>query len=84
MPNTKDFQDQLRSILLDAGRKGKMHIDINSGELHRKLGGYPGPNHQMPICCSVMKREMKDGDLILDGPLSGKGASLTIRYLLPR
>jgi hypothetical protein len=46
-------------------RGGVRHIDINSGDLHRKLGGYPG-------------------DEVLAAPPKGKGATLTIRYVLPR
>ena len=38
----------------------------------------------MPICCSVMKSEMTGDDEILDEPKGGEGASLLIRYKLPR
>jgi 5-methylcytosine-specific restriction protein A len=50
------------------------------------LGGYPGRDHRVPICCKVMKSAMaRDyGDMPLQEPPSGQGASLTIRYVLPR
>ncbi len=38
----------------------------------------------MPICCHVMRKNMQRGDEVLWEPPSGVGASLTIRYLLPR
>ena len=60
------------------------YIDVNAGELHRAVGGYPGPGHNMPGCCAVMKAAMRVGDVVLGGPPSGIGASLTIRYRLPR
>jgi len=49
-------------------------------------GSYPGPNHRMPVCCKVMKDAMAPdyGDKVLQEPPSGQGASLTIRYVLPR
>ena len=66
--------------------EGSSSIEVNSGALHRRVGGYPG-NHRMPICCSVMRTVMKPGDEIIASPLKGDdadGASLTIRYVLPR
>lgn len=60
--------------------------EINAGELHRRVGGYSGRNHQMPFCCDVMPGALAPdaGDVILDEPPSGEGASLTIRYMLPK
>lgn len=55
-------------------------IDLNSGLIHREVGGYPGRKHRMPICCDVMKSFMKEDDEILSSPPKGNGASLTIRY----
>ena len=49
------------------------YIDVNAGELHRAVGGYPGPGHNMPGCCAVMKAAMKVGDVVLGGPPSGIG-----------
>lgn len=84
MPTINDFQVEFNKILTEAADRGQSSIDINSGELHRRLGGYPGKNHRMPICCDVMQQNMKSGDLVVQSPLKGKGASLTIRYQLPR
>lgn len=75
---------ELRSQLSQADRRGVRYVDINSGELHRKVGGYPRPNHTMPSCCNVMYEEQGAGDKVLSRPPKGRGASLTIRYKLPR
>lgn len=84
MPTAKDFEAVLQGIFDGAEREGKEYVDVVSGKLHRQVGGYPGSNHRMPDCCHVMKRIMKQGDDILYQPPSGQGATLTIRYSLPR
>ncbi|RLI39941.1 HNH endonuclease [Candidatus Bathyarchaeota archaeon] len=84
MPTRADFQRVLNSIFNQAESKGLKFVDVTAGDLHRKVGGYPGPNHRMPLCCSVMKQNMQEGDIILYQPPSGQGASLRIRYKLPR
>lgn len=83
-PNAEDFQKRLEGILRDAQQQGENFVDIKSGDLHRKVGGYPGSNHRMPICCRVMRKEMKSADKILEAPPKGDGATLIIRYYLPR
>jgi 5-methylcytosine-specific restriction protein A len=79
-----DFTGELQRIFADAEQRGLNSISVNSGELHRRVGGYPGRNHRMPMCCSAMRRIMKDGDIIIQAPPRGDGASLTIEYQLPR
>jgi len=83
-PNSYDFQEELSKLFRDAQIIGKNYVDVNSGELHRRIGGYPARDHRMPLCCEVMKKNMKKEDQILEQPPKGKGASLTIRYKLPR
>ena len=87
MPLTADdFRDELYRIMDEAVRERHKCVDVNAGELHEGLGGYPGRDHRVPVCCKVMKEEMSPnyGDKILQEPPSGQGASLTIRYILPR
>lgn len=36
------------------------------------------------MACAVMRAAMRCGDMILHAPPSGQGASLRIRYHLPR
>ena len=83
--------DALRKEMLyqigRATKQGRPHIEINAGELHRTVGGYPPQqgNHNMPSCCNVMRDEMKRGRAeIVHETDSGNGAALTIRYQLPR
>lgn len=45
----------------------------------------PGPENRMPVCCDAMRRMMDSSvDSILSEPPKGKGASLCIRYQIPR
>jgi 5-methylcytosine-specific restriction protein A len=83
-PTAQDFQNELNNILNSAQKQGTPYVDVVSGELHRQVGGYPAHKHRMPLCCSVMKRNMKAEDIILEEPDSGQGATLIIRYKLPR
>jgi 5-methylcytosine-specific restriction protein A len=82
--NTQTFVVELKKLFLSAQSEGKKTITINSGELHRSIGGYPGSNHRMPVCCSAMRSIMRDGDIIIESPPRGNGANFTIKYNLPR
>ncbi len=84
MTTSAIFHSQLQSEFSRAEKQGKSHVDINSGDLHGAVGDYPGKNHRMPVCCEVMYNEMKTSDEVIAAPPKGKGASLTIRYKLPR
>ena len=84
MPSPEDFQSELDSIFASAQWQGKSFIEVRSGDLHRSVGGYPGHVHRLPTCCRVMIRNMKAGDEILQQPPSGVGATLIIRFKLPR
>ena len=83
-PDSGQFRAALKKIFAEATKDGKSSVSVNSGILHRQVGGYPGPSHRMPICCEVMYQEMGSRDKIKASPPKGKGASLTIRYDLPR
>lgn len=78
--------EQFRRALEDLFRRaaGQQFVDISAGQVHRLVGGYPGPDHRMPVCCKVLRRAMAPGDVVVAQPPSGMGASLTIRYRLPR
>jgi len=79
------FLNKLEEIFLNETNLNHSEITITSGELHRLVGGYPGVNHRMPVCCSAMRELFnKDTDAIIYSPNSGTGASLKIRYSLPR
>ena len=83
-PRAPDFERALSEVFAEAARTGAAHADIQSGDLHRRVGGYHGSHHAMPTCCHVMHRAMRPDDEVLRAPPSGKGATLVIRYRLPR
>lgn len=83
MPTADQFRAALNDLLNKGRQGGHATVDVNAGDLHRRVGGYPGPKHSMPVCCSVMKSVAQQvGHEVLFSPPSGKGASLTLRYLL--
>ena len=54
MADATGFRNAIRSIFLKAENDGLTSVEIRSGDLHRQVGGYPGPYHCMPTCCAVM------------------------------
>jgi 5-methylcytosine-specific restriction protein A len=85
MPSEQEFRDELHAQLRRAHERAAPHYELNAGELHRTVGGYPGENHQIELCCHVMRAEMGPGDSIVLHPEDKEsGAALTVRYLLPR
>ena len=79
--NADTFRRGLRAVFDVAKSRC---VDVTSGELYRAVGGRTGKDYRMATCCYVMKKAMHPGDMILAQPPSGKGATLTIRYVLPR
>jgi 5-methylcytosine-specific restriction protein A len=79
-----DFRRELRAQIERAQNAGRPPVEINSGELHRKVGGYPGQDHRMPMCCKAMQEFKRSNDVVVSEPLKGEGANLTIRYMLPQ
>ncbi len=84
IPDTQTFKQALLQTLKVAQNKGLKEITVNAGELHRQVGGYPGTNNRMATCTMVLKNEMTDGDIIIKDTNKGAGASVTIKYILPR
>lgn len=80
--HTQTFVEEIQRQKNEAKRRGKKTLDLVSREVHIAVGGYPGQNHKMPICCSAMYSMMSEGDQVLEAPPSGKGAYLKIRYFL--
>lgn len=79
---TEIFKKEIIKILSEAKKQGLSYIDLVSGDIHRKVGGYPSNNHRMPSCCKAMYSLMKPGDEVLYAPQKGKGATLKIRYYI--
>lgn len=84
MPTEIDFQKILDQLFAEALESKQSAITVKAGDFHRLVGGYPSNNHRMPICCSVMRRNMQNGDQILSSPPKGDGATLVIKYRIPR
>lgn len=84
IPTSGDFQNALEEMFRSAQEQGMNRIIVKSGDLHKRVGGYPSHNHRMPVCCQVMRTVMQTGDRILNAPPSGNGATLIIHYRLPR
>jgi hypothetical protein len=80
---TDEFRKEMNAQLRRAAKRGAPYVEINSGELHRSVGGYPSTNHRMPMCCEAMHGEQRAADVVISRPPSGKGATPTIRYKLP-
>jgi 5-methylcytosine-specific restriction protein A len=76
------FASTLESLLAQARKAGETFLEVNAGDLHRKVGGFPGPQHHMSLCCNVLRGAMGPDDFAVREPRSGSGPSLTLRYHL--
>lgn len=86
-PRKADFDVELQRQLAVAAATGARMLDLSARDLHVAVGGYPSATngcHAMPSCCSAMWAEKRPADEVLAQPPKGKGASLKIRYFLPR
>jgi 5-methylcytosine-specific restriction protein A len=85
MPTMDDFRREVIAQIARAQRQGRPHVEINAGELHRVVGDYPDAGaHRMPMACAALRELKTASDEIIFAPEGGNGASLTIRYKLPR
>jgi hypothetical protein len=85
MPTAEEFREQLLEVFRVATQKRKSFVIVKAGRLHRAVGEYPNSKtHRMPVCCEVMRSAMHKGDVVVGEPPKGKGATLIIRYTLPR
>jgi hypothetical protein len=72
------FREELQAQMGRATKAGFLDILVNSAELNRSVGGYPGSTSEMATCCDAMQAEMKLGDtLVLD---RNTGPGMTVRY----
>ncbi len=85
IPEKADFEKALDVWFREAEHEENPFVDIRADELHARIGDYPGPFHRMATCCEVMYEHYRPStDKILQFPPKGKGASMEIRYALPR
>ena len=83
MPTDKhDFQRCLDIILKIARNDNLSSVVVESGELHKLVGGYSGQDHRMLVCCDVMRKTMQESNNELPNSLKKDGATFQIRYNL--
>ena len=81
-PTAWDFRNKLTVILNTAKHSGKSYVDVESGNLHKELGGDSNSHHRLPIFHEVMTKMMRPGDSILKEARHGDGATMLVRYIL--
>jgi 5-methylcytosine-specific restriction protein A len=81
MTTMDKFREELRAQISRAANQGRPHVEINAGELHRIVS--PDANRH-PMVCNAMRQLLGPSDEVIHAPPAGDGASLTIRYILPR
>ncbi len=85
IPEKADFEKALSDWFREEEQEESPFVDIRADELHSRIGDYPGPFHRMATCCEVMYENYHPAtDKIMQFPPKGKGASMEIRYALPR
>lgn len=79
-----DFARELQDLLATAEKCGFVAVEVNAGNLQRRLDGHSGVDHRTSVCCDVMRLAMGTGDIVVNEPPHGEEASLVIRYHFPR
>jgi len=81
VPTREDFRMELHRMMNEAIHQGKATVEVNAGELDKRVGDYPGPSYRMAMCCGVMRSAAASdaGDVILKEPKIGQDETLTIR-----
>jgi 5-methylcytosine-specific restriction protein A len=84
LPTRSEFQAALNGVLLQAQKKNKAGVVVSSIDLHLQVGGYPGREHRMDLCCQVMREAMLQRDRITSQVLPPYPPLLEVVYELPR
>jgi hypothetical protein len=58
MPTADEFRTELYRMMQGAFKQDCDYVNIEAGELHRRIGGYPGKENRMPNCCQVMMADV--------------------------
>jgi 5-methylcytosine-specific restriction protein A len=56
MPDRSRIDAELSAQMQPARVQKRPHVELNAGELHRIVGGYPSPDHKIPLCSADMRR----------------------------
>lgn len=84
MAELKDYLTEIGGQITRAAHQRRPHVEINAGELERVVGSPKLSDQQIPLACDAMQSAMREGDVVVCGPQTGKGSSLTVRYVIPR
>jgi hypothetical protein len=58
MPAADEFRDELYRAMHEGFSRGSEYIEMETGDLHRCLGGYPGPDHRSDLA-EYRRRSMR-------------------------
>lgn len=84
-PTAGEFRAALHWRFYRAECGGANRVEVTAGDLYRETGAHPDDTDGMRSCCLVMRSEMlTDVDSVVSETGDGRGASLTIRYKVPR
>ena len=85
-PSADDFPTALQGRFREASGVGRRWMYVTASDLHREVEGHStsAGEDRMRLCVDAMRDAMRDGDTVLCEAPGGDGATLTIRYLLPR
>lgn len=75
-----DFYHALYRRFDAAAAAGEPDLVVSAGDLHKSLKAA----NRLSLCCNCMYDTQNIGDSIVDVPSGGVGATLSIRYSLPR
>lgn len=78
------FLPTLLHVFREMEERGLRAFELSAADLYRYAGGDPRPSDRLAACCAALRGAMTAGDEILSEPDGGFGASLRIRYTLPR
>lgn len=82
MSGADEFREALTVLFQRASTPS---VQVSARGLHDTVMGRSSRKNRMPICCSVMWQEFDEAtDSVISAPPSGKGGTLTLRYVLPR
>lgn len=75
---------ELQKIFDKAYAEGRKEITLVSKEFFEMMEEKPKYRDCIPMCCKVMKDNIKDGDQVLYHTPSWQSHTLKIKYKLPR
>lgn len=80
-PTKAEIQTALYDIFRQALNKKKLFLEVNSCELHLKVGGYPSTDHRIQLCIEVLRENDEPDPYRSTRPPDPKDGVITVRYL---